>query len=615
MEDKSKSLQIKKLKIATVETEGNSERRVSFVASTATEDRDYEVVQIETFRLPLKGGGEIVVSDLPVEGADNIDIPFLTNHDLYDVAKTIGSVRKATFVDGKLIFEVGISSRDYAQDMFKLIEEGHLDNAFSIQYRDYSHNADTNADVGGEIVEVSLVTRGSNKDAQVLAVKAMKSKGDDMPEEEKPQEIVETTEATVEETPIEDAPQKTEAEATATAEAEKTAEVETTEETEVETDEKKEEIKEENKEKAMSELNQKEIAATQVKMPSQEATAVVDATDYLKSKSAIKDYARVSKSCGGDASMLNSAWENHLNSKGITVADGGSFLPTAVEQVMFKAWHDAVGALATFRRTRAKASRFYAMTTEDTALGHKNGDDKADQDVVAIARNAGLKVVYKKLPLPWLDIVNDDTGELYVFRERELYDRVLAQIVRGAIVGDGLAAPSGSDPDYRVFDGTNGLYSIAGDITASTTTGSYSATVATQVANEASDNIYAKIVKTLGAVRADANTAKKVLVLPEGAVTELRLLQNVNGGLMFPAGIDLASSLGVDQIIELSQADFTRIGMDVIAYRVDAYTLGGPDATVRNWFDGNKNLDYQLVEQPVYGSLEGYKAAAGYMSA
>lgn len=609
MPTKAKSLPITKLKIATVGDEGAEERRVSFVASTATEDRDYEVVDIKTFRLPLKGGGEIVVGDIPAEGVENVDIPFLTNHDLYHVESTIGSVRKATFEDGKLIFEVGISSLPSAQEKLKLIEEGHLDNAFSIQYSDYFHNADTNTDEKGEIIEVSLVARGANKDAQVLAVKGLETEGDGKEateeepgptEEEGEEKPEEATEPNTEETEDEEEAEAEEPEG----EEEQEQEAEPTE------------GEAEEGEKEMSGLTaQAKAAAAQVKQPSQEATAVKTTTnDYLKSKGAVLEFAKMSKAVHGDPAQLQANWKAHLASKGIEVDGDGSFYPTEVEQVIFKAWHDVTGPLATFRRTQAKASRFYAMTTESTALGHKKGEQKADQEITAIPRNAGLKVVYKRLPIDWIDIVNDDSGELYIFRERELYDRVQHAIVRGAIMGDGLSAPTGSNPDYRIFDGTNGLYPMAADITGSGTADSYASTVATQIANVSTDGLYEKIVKTLQEVKVTTGQSK-VLVLPEGSLGTLLLTKNDNGGYLFQPGTDFRNVFGVSEIVELEAADFTRVKLDVIAYRVGAYTLGGPDTTVRNWFDGDKNLDYMMVEQPVYGSLEGYKAAAGYASA
>lgn len=195
--EKIKSLSLSKLKIT--EAEEGKERSVTFVASSSNEDRDHEIIEIGSFRLPKKGGGYITVRDLPTEGSDNVAIPFLTNHDLWEVEKTIGSVRKAFFKDGELIFEAGISSRPYAQDVFKLIEEGHLDNAFSIQFRDYNYNPETKVITDGEIVEVSLVTRGSNKEAQVLEVKQIKGENK-MPDENTTGDSVITTEPAQENT-------------------------------------------------------------------------------------------------------------------------------------------------------------------------------------------------------------------------------------------------------------------------------------------------------------------------------------------------------------------------------------------------------------------------------
>ena len=177
--DKLKSLSLTKTKTAEIE----GEHTITFVASSANEDRDFERLDIGTFRLPVKGGGTIRVAELPPEGASNVDIPLLTDHDLWSVDKVIGSVRNAKFVNGELVFEAGISSIPRAQELFKLVSEGHLDNAFSIQYRDYKVNPETQVQTDGEIIEVSLVTRGANQDARVLAVKSVK--GTDV-ETEKP---------------------------------------------------------------------------------------------------------------------------------------------------------------------------------------------------------------------------------------------------------------------------------------------------------------------------------------------------------------------------------------------------------------------------------------------
>lgn len=254
------------------------------------------------------------------------------------------------------------------------------------------------------------------------------------------------------------------------------------------------------------------------------------------------------------------------------------------------------------------------MTTESTALGHKKGEQKAEQDVTAIPRNGGLKTVYKKLKLDWIDIVNDESGELYVFRTRELTDRVLHALVKGAILGDGLSAPSEGQPDYRVFDGTNGLYSIASDLDGSSVAGSYAATVATVVPNTASDDMRAKIVKTLSKVCV-GDGERKVLVVAEGTLSDMLLEKNSVGDYRYSMDTDWAKIFNVAYIVEFPADEMKAAGYDVMAYKDQAYTIGGPDMTVRNWFDGNVNQDVMLVERPVMGSLEGNKVAAGYATA
>ena len=99
----------------------DGERRIVFVASSASVDRHYEQVNVASLRLPLKGGGEIVVGAIPEEGiSEIIDIPLMLNHS-GDVRDVIGSVRCAYFSNGELVFEAGISSREIAQDMLTLI--------------------------------------------------------------------------------------------------------------------------------------------------------------------------------------------------------------------------------------------------------------------------------------------------------------------------------------------------------------------------------------------------------------------------------------------------------------------------------------------------------------
>ena len=163
-------------KLSTKSVDG--ERRIVFVASSNNEDRHYEHVDVASLRLPLKGGGDITVSAIPSEGVSEvIDIPLMLNHS-GDVRDVIGSIRAAYFSNNELTFEAGISKREIAQEMLTLLEEGHLSNAFSITMIDYDYNIDSETISKAEVIEVSLVYRGSNKEARLLAIKSLL--GDEM---------------------------------------------------------------------------------------------------------------------------------------------------------------------------------------------------------------------------------------------------------------------------------------------------------------------------------------------------------------------------------------------------------------------------------------------------
>lgn len=145
------------------------ERTILAVVSSSNFDRDNERVDVSSLRLPLRGGGTVVAKDLT--GIETIDIPLLLNHS-FDVEDVIGSVRTAYVNDAnELVVEFGISGRAKAQDLMQLIDEKHLDNAFSITMSDYQFSDSTIYDA--EVVEISMVFRGSNKDARILQVKSL----------------------------------------------------------------------------------------------------------------------------------------------------------------------------------------------------------------------------------------------------------------------------------------------------------------------------------------------------------------------------------------------------------------------------------------------------------
>lgn len=576
------------------------ERTITFVASSAEQDRHYEKVNTASLRLPLKGGGEVIAGDIKADGVDNVDIPLMLNHS-FDVKDVIGSVRKAYFENDELIFEAGISNREQAQEILQLIEEGHLDNAFSITMADFDYNADSGEISNAEIIEVSVVFRGANKEARLLAVKSVEGielveRNEDgsfkaiVDGKEVTLKADEATEAEVKEATEEQAENATETEGESVAEDE-----EKSEETEAETTE--ESTKEE------SEMD-KAIAKEAIATPAVAVKATSE--NYLASN----DYMNVFKKAiidtkGQSAEATKAVLKSHLASKGIT---GDAILPTEIASIFFKTWEDKGSILSTFRNINAPASALYAFggTGEDIrAKGHKKGDQKAIQNVTSNRRDLKQKLVYKRQDYDLQDILDDTTGELLRFRVEELGARVANEIALGAILGDGRSY-SGSGADYRVFDGTRGLWSMAADIAGNS---AYQNAVANAVEYSAADNIFDKVKKTTAQVRA-INGGRKIVVVAPGVLSDFEIAKTDSGAYLIAPGTN-ASTLFPNTVIfemdEMEGADY-----DVIAYAEQAYALFSTNEMVRTAFDLDNNSDAMLVERSVAGSLYGNRVAAGY---
>lgn len=589
MTEKQKSIQFS----TTVKTKDvDGERRIVFVASSSSVDRDYEKVDVPTLRLPLKSGGEIQVSQIGSEGVEGVDIPLMLNHS-GDIRDVIGSVRKAWFENGELVFEAGISSRGIAQEILTLIDEGHLSNAFSITMIDFDYDYDTETIRNAEVIEVSVVYRGSNKDARLLAVKSLL--GDERMDEaekveaEAPVETPETVEAPVEQ--VEES--VSEAEATSEKEEAEAPVEETTTEQEEEPVEPTVSEEPTNKEQ---ETMEKEIAQDTVVAKATPVQAVKSEGNYLASKKALADFKNiVLKHHRGSNAQIMKAWMDNLSSKAIS---GDAILPTRIEQIFFKTWTDKAEILNTFRTLGVRAGAIYAMkaTSNGTAQAHAKGATKVNQEVEAVRRDLKGLGIYKKLPIDLQDLFDDETGELLAFRVEELAGRVAHAIVVGAIVG-GYADNNG-----------RGLFSMKGDLdgAAASPADDFGTAVATVIANSNTDSDIAKAIKTCGAVKGD----RRILIVPAGWMTTARIALI---GMNYPVA-DLAEFVGADEIHELDE--LAGSGYDCIAYSRDSYVIAGePNATVRTDFDLDKNQDVMLVERYVAGSMTGYKNLAGYKSA
>jgi hypothetical protein len=325
--------------------------------------------------------------------------------------------------------------------------------------------------------------------------------------------------------------------------------------------------------------------------------AVAAKYDWLHSEAGHKAFADTLKRVGRLGARFDAEWANvaskHMSLDGIS----GLPNPAPVDQYFVDALENSDGIISRFEFITAKSFRIHVLESDSRALGHKKGDTKANQSVTDTTRDCLVKMVYKRLDL--------DATELYEnpwlidFRSRELVDQIVRELERAAIIGDGRTAPAGTDPDYRLFDGTRGLYSILADATAASGIG-------TKLASSVSvaGNLYDGVVAAKGEIKTEGG---QYLVCKGSYITALRTAKTANGYLIQP-GARIEDILGVERVYTPTWMDGASVDAILVVNR--AYKHGGErNIRVRADFDTSTNTDILLDETPRWGSLGEKKSA------
>jgi len=538
----------------------NEERRIRFVASSVNEDRHYEKVDVASLRLPLKQGGEIRAGAIPTEGVnDLVDIPLILNHS-GDVRDTIGSVRSAFYENGELIFEAGISKREIAQEMLLLLEEGHLSNAFSITMSDFDYNFESETISNAEIIEVSLVFRGANREARLLAVKSLK--GDEMSQEKETPEVLKK-------------------EATTTVYPEIVAD------DEPEVEQAKNSIENNNYNEEKEEEMDKELAKDAISKAAPSQT-MKSSSNYLETREAMNDYAKIlEKFAGANANEVKKAWADHVAHKGISNVE--ALLPGA----MVSAISDGIEKSGTIwnilNKTGLTVRRIDAETAGARAQGHKRGTTKKETTLTFTDRVIRAGFIYDYLKLNKEDIVeNRDTGALVKFVLETLPKRIITELERAVVIGDG----RNGDGDDKI----NSFVSILED--------AKNNVFATEYTPTTGEPLYKSIVKATANIVAEGDV---YLVMSKSAKAELKLSETKSGALVFPLGGDIAGTLEVKEIFTPSW--FAPEGVQAVIFVGDAYeTVGDNSIEAYTNFSLSQNKQEYLQEIYAGGALTKVKS-------
>lgn len=286
-----------------------------------------------------------------------------------------------------------------------------------------------------------------------------------------------------------------------------------------------------------------------------------------------------------------------------TDAISGLADPLNIEKMFMDALEKSDGIISYFRRAnvRGLTNNVLDGTTEEggRAKGFRKGDNKADQSLTNTIRTVYCKMVYKKLSLDALEVY--ENPELVQFRAQELVDAIILEIERAAIASDGREAPSGSNPDYRMFDGTNrGFFSIKADATAESGYGTY---VASTYALKAGENLYDGVVSARGLLMAGG---EQILVADPELITDA-LKAKVGDAYLIAPGASIENTFRVARVFAPQWLNGT--GEAYLIAR-NAYTMiGEGQIRSRADFDTNTNQDILLDETPRGGMLTAYKGA------
>lgn len=394
------------------------------------------------------------------------------------------------------------------------------------------------------------------------------------------------------------------------------------EETEVEevTETPTEEIKDTvEKETKMSTTT--DIAKDQVLEPSAQAPVasapVMTVKDYLNTSESMEDFARILEANAAasledtDASdRVRAAWKSHIETK-MGVTNPQIFLPTPLIQEIEDAFK--AGGEIWNRVSKTGLDAFNAAWDAEDDVNSNDGrgrgynraseEEKAEQVLTFANRILRPQFVYKYITLNREDVKEQrTTGALVRFVLSELPRRIIREVERAIIIGDGRA----SNDDYKIQEGNpRGFYPVKGD----TTAGNVFASTYTPAGGESH---YEALVRAMDLLEAEG---RPTLIAKKGYLTDLKLEQSANGGYLFPLGTNFADVLGLDTIIE---PDWLESDADNDAYLVvlPVYrTVGDSNIEAFTNFLLKTNKNEYLQEIWAGGGLTARKAAVAIASA
>lgn len=323
-------------------------------------------------------------------------------------------------------------------------------------------------------------------------------------------------------------------------------------------------------------------------------------TGYLKTKKSVEDFAQVLRNNAGKSfKEVKDAWQGQLVENGLTDPDY-FVLPEPVIQSI----EDAVKASGIYNLLNHTGLDVFKVTWDDTdenadtsrAGGHRKGDTKDEQILDFEKRVIRAQYIYKYLVLDKETVrENKSTGALVRFVLNELPVRIIRELERAVVIGDGRA--EGNKRHITSF------LSIKADVVAS--------------------NIFAdSYTPGVGESAAESVARARDLILAEGTVvmiakkgyaTTARFEKDADGKLLFPLGSKASDVFSIDTILEPTWfTDATDPDYDAYLVVFTAYKTVG-DNSIESFTNFKLETNEEEFLQEIYkgGALSERKAAVG----
>lgn len=150
----------------------DDERTLRVIMTAPTLDRDLEIIDTNTIKIPLRPNGWKYAAEMTEN--DTPDIGLFLDHE-WSVEKQAGFVKSLKVnASGQLEAIVKLSSVDNGDRVYTLAKEGALGNSWSIGYSLMNSTLEDGVIKNIELLEFSCVFKGSNRDAVLLDVKSIK---------------------------------------------------------------------------------------------------------------------------------------------------------------------------------------------------------------------------------------------------------------------------------------------------------------------------------------------------------------------------------------------------------------------------------------------------------